>query len=64
MKKITQLLTTLWKDESGQGATEYILLLVVVVAVVLAFKQRILKAVETQMGVLEGNMNQVGQGNN
>jgi Flp pilus assembly pilin Flp len=35
------LLKNLWKDESGQGATEYILLLVVVVALGLLFRQRI-----------------------
>jgi Flp pilus assembly pilin Flp len=41
MKKSAALLKNLWKDESGQGATEYILLLVVVVAVGLMFQNKI-----------------------
>lgn len=37
---------SLWKDESAQGATEYIMLLVVVVGLALMFKDRIMKQVE------------------
>ncbi len=32
---------SLWKDESAQGATEYIMLLVVVVGLALLFKEKI-----------------------
>ena len=32
---------SLWKDESAQGATEYIMLLVVVVGLALMFKDKI-----------------------
>ena len=39
--KIKRGLIRLWKDESGQGATEYILILVVVSAIVFAFKEPI-----------------------
>ena len=42
MNKIKNTLKRLWDDESGQGATEYILILVVVVAIVMAFKKPIL----------------------
>jgi Flp pilus assembly pilin Flp len=41
MKNTFKFFNNLWKDESGQGATEYILLLVVVVAIGLIFKDRI-----------------------
>ncbi len=41
MRNLKHHVINLWKDESGQGATEYILLLVVVVALVLLFKGRL-----------------------
>lgn len=55
----------LWKDESAQGATEYILLLVVVVALVIMFGPKLkgmlndrMSGVGDQMGGLESQMNQ------
>ncbi len=48
-----QLLKKLWKDESAQGATEYILILVIVVAIAALFRQQI-------MGVLEGKLSELG----
>ena len=59
MKSIKNLAQKLWKDESAQGATEYILLLVVVVGVVLMFKGQIMSAVKSQMEALTGQMGQV-----
>lgn len=56
MNKIKQQLVKLWNDESGQGATEYILLLVVVVALVVLFKGQIMKAVNTQLESLSGQI--------
>ena len=47
-----------WKDESGQGATEYILLLVVVVGLVLLFKDRIK---EQMSGILEKLSGEIGK---
>ncbi len=41
MKTFKNLMKGLWQDESAQGATEYILLLVAVVAVVILFKDKI-----------------------
>lgn len=38
MKKF---LVSLWKDESAQGATEYILMLVIVVGIAMMFKNQI-----------------------
>ena len=41
MNKIKKTLKQLWDDESGQGATEYILILVVVAVIVMVFKDKI-----------------------
>ena len=41
MNKIKNTLKRLWQDESGQGATEYILILVVVAVIVMVFKDTI-----------------------
>lgn len=38
----------LWQDESGQGATEYILILVVVAVIVMVFKEEIMKIVRSR----------------
>lgn len=48
-----KMLKKLWKDESAQGATEYILMLVVVVAIAMLFKNQI-------KGIVEGKVNQLG----
>jgi len=56
MKKLATFAKSLWKDESGQGATEYILLLVVVVAVALVFKERIMGIVKEKLGQLAGDI--------
>lgn len=52
MKKITSLAKKLWKDESGQGATEYILLLVVVVALALMFRNKITETLSEKLNEL------------
>ena len=54
MNKLKKVLKNLWEDESGQGATEYILILVVVVAIVVAFKGKI-------KGIIEGKTEAAGQ---
>lgn len=53
MQKIKSIAKKLWADESAQGATEYILLLVVVVAVVMLFKDKI-------KGALTGKLESLG----
>lgn len=45
MQNIKTFLKNLWRDESAQGTAEYVLLLVVVVAVVILFRGRIKDAV-------------------
>lgn len=50
MKKIYQ---KLWQDESAQGATEYILMLVIVVGIAMLFKNKI-------MDIIRGKVDEVG----
>ncbi|MCB0364038.1 MAG: hypothetical protein H6624_13475 [Bdellovibrionaceae bacterium] len=52
MKKVKHIAKKLWNDESGQGATEYILLLVVVVALVMIFRPQIEQIVNDKLGQL------------
>jgi Flp pilus assembly pilin Flp len=46
-------ITALWKDESAQGATEYILMLVIVVGIAMLFKDKI-------RGIIEGKVTDLG----
>lgn len=50
IQKCTSKIKSLWADESAQGATEYILLLVVVVSLALIFRKRIQSAVTAAVG--------------
>lgn len=54
-----RLRKSLIANQRGQGATEYILLLVVVVSLVLLFKGKIKSAMEGKVGDLENGMKQV-----
>jgi len=56
MKKIMQKLKSLWSDESAQGATEYILLLVVVVGIAMIFGPQIKDLVKNKMSELQGSI--------
>jgi Flp pilus assembly pilin Flp len=53
MKHATALAKKLWNDESGQGATEYILLLVVVVGLAVLFKGQIMTIVKEKLAALQ-----------
>lgn len=59
MKKLKNIIKNFWKDESAQGATEYILLLVVVVGLILVFKEPLKKMVKDKIEQLEVQINQV-----
>jgi Flp pilus assembly pilin Flp len=59
MKKAKSFSRNLLKNQSGQGATEYILLLVVVVALVLMFKNQIKTTVDEKIKDLQGMIGQV-----
>lgn len=45
------------KNKRGQGATEYILLLVVIVGLVMMFGPRIKKSIDGKIGDLDSKMN-------
>ncbi len=47
----------IWKDESAQGATEYILILVAVVTVAFLFKKQLMGFVQGRLGNIETNLN-------
>lgn len=49
MKNVKNMFLEIWNDESGQGATEYILLLVVVVGIAMMFKDQIKSIVEEKI---------------
>lgn len=48
---------SLWNDESAQGATEYILILVAVVTVAMMFKNQLTEFVKQRLGNIGGAMN-------
>ncbi len=56
MNNLKNLFKKLIKDESGQGATEYILLLVVVVAIAMLFKNQIMQVVGDKMKAVSNDI--------
>ena len=60
MKKLKELAIRIWNDESGQGATEYILLLVVVVGLAVVFRGRITEVVEAKIEQLGSSIGSFG----
>ncbi|KHD88535.1 MAG: hypothetical protein OM95_08470 [Bdellovibrio sp. ArHS] len=56
MKKFKNFSKNLLKNKQGQGATEYILLLVVVVALVVMFKDKIRTTMEEKIGNLSNSI--------
>ena len=59
MKKIRKILKQIWEDEAGQGATEYILMITVVVALVLVFRKQIVQIISDRTSQLAGELGQV-----
>lgn len=49
-----QKIKDLWSDESAQGATEYILLLAVVVGLAMIFKTKIMEVVNGKLDSIRG----------
>lgn len=56
MKAIKKLMPKFLKNEKGQGATEYILLLVIVVAISILFKDKIKSAIEAKTADLNSQI--------
>lgn len=50
-------LKKLWKDESAQGATEYILMLVVVVSIAMMFREKISSIIQGKTEALGSKIN-------
>lgn len=50
-----------WADESAQGMTEYILLLVVILAIATLFREQIQKTVEDKVKDVGGNILNFGK---
>jgi Flp pilus assembly pilin Flp len=62
MKTLNQMKSIakkLWNDESAQGATEYILLLVVVIGMVLAFKNQIKSVITGKVTEISGEIQNI-----
>lgn len=52
LKNLKSFAIKLWKDESAQGATEYILLLVAVVAIMFIFRERVTNVMRDKIGAV------------
>lgn len=63
-QSVKNFFKTLWQDERGQGTAEYILLLVIVVGVVMLFKERIKGLLQGKLTALEGDMSSVNSNMN
>lgn len=63
-KKLEPIIKNLWADEAAQGATEYILLLVVVVGLAMAFKKPMMEMVSGKMDEISGKVKGFGAENN
>jgi hypothetical protein len=55
-KAIASKAKAIWNDESAQGATEYILILVAVVTVAFVFKKKLMEFVDGRLGNIGGAM--------
>ncbi len=58
MSNLVKMLKKFAKDESAQGATEYILLLVAVVAILVLFRGQIMEQVKGLLGNLSQGISQ------
>lgn len=56
MKSLKNFSKKLLKNQSGQGATEYILLVVVIIALVAAFKEPIKRAISEKTNSLKDDI--------
>lgn len=63
MKKLRSFSKKLFKNKKGQGMTEYILLLVVVVGIVMMFKGKIMGIIKDKTDQLGSNINSVNPEN-
>lgn len=59
MHSIRSKMTSLWKDEAAQGATEYILLLVIVVGIAMIFGPQIKTLVKGKIDELSSGISSI-----
>ncbi len=62
MKKVNNFFKRLWNDESAQGMTEYVLLAIVVVSLIIMFRGRIQEAIGGRLDNLSGGINSIDVG--
>ena len=53
MKKLKWAALKLWRDESGQGTAEYVLILVAVVGLAIIFKEQLQEMLGEKIGKLK-----------
>ena len=56
MKKLKSMALQLWKDESGQGTAEYVLILVAIVGLAIVFRDKIKTMLGDKIGDLSGKV--------
>ena len=56
MKTLNNFMKNLWQDESGQGMAEYVLLIVVILAIALIFKKQLVGMVSKKLDSVGGVM--------
>lgn len=59
MRTVVNRIKAIWKDESAQGATEYILLIVIAVGLALMFGPRIKELLKGKVEEISGAMGQL-----
>ncbi len=59
MKNLKAILNYLIEDESGQGATEYILLLVIIVGLVMIFHTQIETMIKGKLSALSSSVSSI-----
>lgn len=60
MKSFKNKIRSIWADESAQGATEYILLVVLVVGILAVFGPKIKAAIENKVDNVAGQIGTFG----
>lgn len=59
MNKLKYFAKNLWKDESGQGTAEYVLLIAIVVGIIVAFGPKIKGLIEEKVGQISTGFGEV-----
>ena len=56
MNTVKNILKKLWQDESGQGATEYILIMVVLAVIIFAFREQLGELIAERTDQVSGKL--------